>query len=143
MQRRGEMFREAVCRTSPHGHARDPNQPMPRVFGVIDEFQEMFVEDDKLSQQSSMLLDRIVRQGRSFGIHMVLASQTLGGSYSLPRTTLAQMAVRIALQCDGSDAMLILSEDNLAASRLRHSGQAIYNEAGGESNPTNRFKLLI
>lgn len=141
MQRRGEMFREAGVQDIPTWTRKRPNQPMPRVLVVIDEFQEMFVEDDKLSQQSSMLLDRIVRQGRSFGIHMVLASQTLGGSYSLPRTTLAQMAVRIALQCDGSDAMLILGEDNLAASRLRHSGQAIYNDAGGRVESNQPFQV--
>ena len=108
---------------------------------MIDEFQELFVEDDKISQQASMLMDRIVRQGRSFGLHLVLASQTLGGAYSLPRTTLAQMAVRIALQCDSSDAMLILSEDNTAAERLRHSGQGIYNTAGGRLEANQNFQV--
>jgi hypothetical protein len=88
-----------------------------------------------------MFLDRIVRQGRSFGIHVVLASQTLGGAYSLPRTTLAQMAVRIALQCEGSDAMIILSEDNLAAERLRHAGQAIYNDASGRVEGNSPFQV--
>ena len=116
---------------------------MPRILIVIDEFQELFVEDDKLSQQASMLMDRIVRQGRSFGVHLVLASQTLGGAYSLPRTTLSQMAVRIALQCDSSDAMLILSEDNTAAERLRHSGQAIYNEMGGRIESNQNFQVAF
>jgi len=138
---RGEMFRECGVQDVPNWCKVKPNVAMPRVLVVIDEFQEMFVEDDKLAQKSAMLLDRIVRQGRSFGIHMILASQTLGGSYSLPRTTLAQMAVRIALQCDGADAMLILGEDNMAASRLRHSGQAIYNDAGGRIESNQPFQV--
>ncbi|MDZ4851800.1 MAG: FtsK/SpoIIIE domain-containing protein [Pirellulaceae bacterium] len=141
MQRRGELFRQAGVQDIPSWHRVRPEQKMPRLLVVIDEFQEMFVEDDKLAQQSAMLLDRVVRQGRSFGIHMVLASQTLGGSYSLPRTTLAQMAVRIALQCDGADAMMILGEDNLAATRLRHSGQAIYNDAGGRIESNQPFQV--
>ncbi len=140
---RGEAFRQWGVQDLPSLSRKYPQHAMPRILIVIDEFQELFVEDDKLSQQASMLMDRIVRQGRSFGLHLVLASQTLGGAYSLPRTTLSQMAVRIALQCDSSDAMLILSEDNTAAERLRHSGQAIYNEMGGRIEGNQSFQVAF
>jgi S-DNA-T family DNA segregation ATPase FtsK/SpoIIIE len=141
MHARGEAFRSRGVQDIPSLEKKCPEVLMPRILIVIDEFQELFVEDDKISQQAAMLMDRIVRQGRSFGIHLVLASQTLGGAYSLPRTTLAQMAVRIALQCDSSDAMLILGEDNTAAERLRFSGQAIYNEAGGRIESNQGFQV--
>ena len=131
MQRRGEAFRESGVQDIASWNALHPDQPLPRMLVVVDEFQELFVEDDKLSGQASLLLDRIVRQGRSFGVHAVLSSQTLSGAYSLPRTTLGQMAVRIALQCDPSDAQIIFAEDNPAAARLKHPGQAVYNDAGG------------
>ncbi|MEM8736306.1 MAG: FtsK/SpoIIIE domain-containing protein, partial [Planctomycetota bacterium] len=131
MQRRGESFRAAGVQDIASWNALHPDEPKPRMLVVVDEFQELFVEDDKLSGQASLILDRIVRQGRSFGVHAVLSSQTLAGSYSLPRTTLGQMAVRIALQCDASDAQIIFSEDNPAAARLKHPGQAVYNDAGG------------
>lgn len=131
MQRRGEQFRSAGVQDLASWNALHPDSPIPRMLLVIDEFQELFVEDDKLAQQASLILDRIVRQGRSFGVHAVLSSQTLAGSYSLPRTTLGQMAVRIALQCDPSDAQIIFAEDNPAATRLKHPGQAVYNDAGG------------
>jgi DNA segregation ATPase FtsK/SpoIIIE, S-DNA-T family len=138
---RGEAFRAWGVQDLPTLKKKHPDVVLPRILIVIDEFQELFVEDDKLSQQASMLMDRIVRQGRSFGMHLILASQTLGGAYSLPRTTLSQMAVRIALQCDSSDAMLILSEDNPAAERLRHSGQGIYNEIGGRPEGNQNFQV--
>ncbi len=141
MHARGEAFRNWGVQDLPSLSRKHPEVRMPRLLIIIDEFQELFVEDDKLSQQASMLMDRIVRQGRSFGIHLVLASQTLGGAYSLPRTTLAQMAVRIALQCDSSDAMLILGEDNTVAERLRFSGQAIYNDAGGRIESNQGFQV--
>ncbi|MFN9564419.1 MAG: FtsK/SpoIIIE domain-containing protein [Pirellulaceae bacterium] len=141
MQQRGEQFRSVGCQDVAGWRKARPDMPMPRVLLVIDEFQELFVEDDKLGQTASMYLDRIVRQGRSFGIHAILASQTLGGAYTLPRTTLAQMAVRVAMQCEGSDAMMILSEDNLAAERLRHPGQAIYNDAGGRVEGNQPFQV--
>ncbi len=108
-----------------------PDRQMPRMLIVVDEFQELFVADDKLTSQVSLILDRIVRQGRSFGVHAILSSQTLAGAYSLPRTTMGQMGVRIALQCDASDAQMIFADDNPAASRLHHPGQAVYNDQGG------------
>ena len=69
-----------------------------------------------------------------------LGSQTLGGAYSLARSTLDQMAVRIALQCSEADAHLILSEDNSAARLLSRPGEAIYNDANGlvEGNDSSR-----
>ena len=115
---------------------------MPRVLLVIDEFQEFFVEDDKIAQEVTLLLDRLVRQGRAFGMHVILGSQTLGGQYSLPKATLGQMAVRIALQCSEADAHLILSEDNTAARLLTRPGEAIYNDANGMMEGNNLFQVV-
>jgi DNA segregation ATPase FtsK/SpoIIIE, S-DNA-T family len=81
---------------------------------IIDEFQEFFTEDDRVAQNAALLLDRLVRQGRAFGIHVLLGSQTLGGAYTLARTTLGQMTIRIALQCNQADALLIMDDDNPA-----------------------------
>ena len=131
MQRRGELFRSRGVQDIASWNLAVPEQHLPRMLIVVDEFQELFVEDDKLSNQASLILDRIVRQGRSFGMHAILSSQTLAGAYSLPRTTLGQMGVRIALQCDAADAQIVFAEDNPAAARLKHPGQAIYNDAGG------------
>ena len=108
----------------------------------MDEFQEFFVEDDKIAQEVTLLLDRLVRQGRAFGMHVILGSQTLGGQYSLPKATLGQMAVRIALQCSEADAHLILSEDNTAARLLTRPGEAIYNDANGMMEGNNLFQVV-
>ncbi len=131
MQNRGQMFRDAGVQDVQSWNLIHPQQQLPRMLIVIDEFQELFVEDDKLTSQVSLILDRIVRQGRSFGVHAVLSSQTLAGAYSLPRTTMGQMGVRIALQCDAADAQMIFADDNPAAARLHHPGQAVYNDQGG------------
>ena len=130
LQRRGEAFRAASA-ASLSDYRDQTGAAMPRVMLVVDEFQELFVRDDRLAADCTMLLDRLVRQGRSFGMHVVLASQSLAGTSSLPRATIGQMAVRIAMQCGESDAALILSDDNPAAKPLSHPGQAIYNDAGG------------
>ena len=73
----------------------------------------------------ALLLDRLVRQGRAFGIHVLLGSQTLSGAYSLARSTMGQMAVRVALQCSEADAHLILSDErNMAARYLEPPGRS-------------------
>jgi DNA segregation ATPase FtsK/SpoIIIE, S-DNA-T family len=130
LQRRGEAFRkQGVGELSEFREKSD--QPMPRILLIMDEFQELFVRDDRLAADCAMLMDRLVRQGRSFGMHVILASQSLAGAYSLPRATLGQMAVRIAMQCGEADAALILADDNTAARLISRPGEAIYNDAGG------------
>ena len=108
----------------------------------MDEFQELFVEDDAIAQDAALLLDRIVRQGRAFGVHVILGSQTLGGAYTLNRTTMGQMNVRIALQCSEADSYLILSEDNSAARLLNRPGEAIYNDTGGSVEGNSPFQIV-
>lgn len=140
LKRRGDLFR-ALGVQDLAGYRRADGQPLPRILLVIDEFQEFFVEDDKLAQQAGLLLDRLVRQGRAFGMHVLLGSQTLAGAYTLARSTLGQMAVRIALQCSEADAHLILSEENSAARLLSRPGEAIYNDAGGLIEANQPFQV--
>ena len=141
LKTRGDIFREAGVQDVESFRNARPELPMPRILLVVDEFQEFFTEDDRYSQTASLLLDRLVRQGRAFGIHVLLGSQSLGGAYSLARTTIGQMAVRIALQCSETDAHLILSEDNAAARLLTRPGEAIYNDANGMVEGNNPFQV--
>ncbi len=141
LKERGDLFRDVGVQDLAGFRDARPGVEMPRILLVVDEFQEFFVEDDKHAQTSALLLDRLVRQGRAFGIHVLLGSQTLGGAYSLARSTLGQMAVRIALQCSESDAHLILSEDNTAARLLTRPGEAIYNDANGMLEGNHPFQI--
>ena len=141
LKERGDLFRDVGVQDLAGFRDARPQEKMPRILLVVDEFQEFFVEDDKHSQTAALLLDRLVRQGRAFGIHVLLGSQTLGGAYSLARSTLGQMAVRIALQCSESDAHLILSEDNTAARLLTRPGEAIYNDANGLMEGNHPFQI--
>src|SRR5262249_543558 len=89
---------------------------------------------------AAWLLARLVRQGRAFGLHVLLGSQTLGGAYTLARITIDQMAVRIALQCSDADGHIILSDDNSAARLLSRPGEAIYNDPNGLVEGNNLFQ---
>ncbi|MCS1411866.1 MAG: DNA translocase FtsK [Verrucomicrobia subdivision 3 bacterium] len=142
LRRRGELFREHGVQDLAGYHRVAPEKPLPRTLVMIDEFQEYFVEDDHVSQSAAVLLDRIVRQGRAFGIHVILGSQTLGGAYTLTRTTFAQMVVRIALQCDEADSYLIMDENNAAPRLLSRPGEGIYNDSGGALEGNSPFQAV-
>ncbi len=142
LRERGDLFRKHTVQDLKGYRNANPTAVMPRILLVIDEFQEFFTTDDKISHNAGLLLDRLVRQGRAFGIHVLLGSQTLAGAYSLARSTIGQMAVRIALQCSESDAHLILSEDNSAARLLNRPGEAIYNDANGLLEGNHPFQVV-
>jgi hypothetical protein len=139
---RADRFRDAGVQDL-SGYRNIPGTPpLPRILLIVDEFQEFFVEEDKLAQEAALWLDRLVRQGRAFGVHVILGSQSLGGAFTLARSTLGQMAVRIALQCSENDAHLILSENNIAPRMLSRPGEAIYNDANGAPEGNHFFQVV-
>jgi len=142
LRRRGDLFRALGVQDLAGYQRAGGREPMPRSLLIIDEFQEFFVEDDKIAQTASLLLDRIVRQGRAFGIHVLLGSQTLGGAYTVARSTLGQMVIRIALQCNEADAYLIMDDNNPAPRLLSRPGEGIYNDSAGTVEGNSPFQAV-
>ncbi len=141
LARRGELFRKAGVQDL-ISYRRDGNsEVVPRTLLIIDEFQEFFTEDDKLAQEAALLIERLVRQGRAFGMHVLLGSQTIGGAGGLPRAVLSQFGVRIALQTSEADSQLILGDNNSAARLLTRPGEAIYNDANGAVEGNSPFQV--
>ena len=141
LARRGELFRKAGVQDL-GSYRKSPNADVvPRTLLIIDEFQEFFTEDDKLAQEAAILIERLVRQGRAFGMHVLLGSQTIGGAGGLPRAVLGQFAVRIALQTTEADSQMILGDNNSAARLLTRPGEAIYNDAGGLVEGNSPFQV--
>ncbi|MFI5378952.1 MAG: FtsK/SpoIIIE domain-containing protein [Tepidisphaerales bacterium] len=140
LTKRGNLYRKIGVQDI-NSYRQETGERMPRILLIIDEYQEFFTEDDKLAQDAALLLDRLVRQGRAFGVHVVLGSQTIGGSSGLSRATLGQMAVRVALQTSEADSQLILGDGNSAARLLSRPGEAIYNDAGGLVENNSPFQV--
>jgi S-DNA-T family DNA segregation ATPase FtsK/SpoIIIE len=141
LTRRGDMYRRAAVQDLAAYRKVPGAVPMPRTLLLIDEFQEFFSEDDKLAGEASLLLDRLVRQGRAFGIHVLLGSQTIGGNSGLNRSTIGQMAVRVALMTSEADSQVILGDGNSAARLLTRPGEAIYNDQGGLVEANSPFQV--
>jgi hypothetical protein len=105
---------------------------MPRLVAVIDEFQVLFAGNDALARNAAATLEELARKGRSYGIHLILASQTISGVEALftkGESIFGQFPLRVAL-AGGSG---ILDSANSAADALP-IGTAVINAAGGHAD---------
>lgn len=140
---RSELFKQAdAAENIGEYRARNPEARMPRAVLIVDEFQEFFTKEDKIKTEAAQLFDRIVRQGRSFGIHVMLGTQSLANS-GLARPTIDQIPIRIALQCSDADSRLILADDNVTARGLSRPGEAIYNDKAGLLEGNKPFQVAL
>ena len=141
LTKRGDVFRDAGVQEIA-SYRKKTGKTMPRTLLIVDEFHELFVEEGAASQEALRIVERIARQGRSFGMHMVLASQSISG-IRLPRPILDQIGVRIAMQCSEADSRTVLADDNGAARLLERAGEAIYNDRNGLIEGNNPFQAAL
>jgi hypothetical protein len=139
-EQRGKLFK-SVHVPEISDYRQKTNKIMSRILLLVDEFHKFFETDDTIANDALEILDDLIRQGRNFGIHTILSSQTLAGIHGLPRSTVDLIGVRIALQCSDADSRYILSDDNGAARLLSRSGEAIYNATNGLVKGNNLFQV--
>ena len=138
MTRRGEVFRFAAVQEI-DDYREKTGDPMSRLLLIVDEFHELFADEGAASQEALNIVERIARQGRSFGMHMILASQSISG-LRLPRAILDQIGARIAMQCSDADSRTVFADDNGAARFLERPGQGFYNDQNGLLEGNSRFQ---
>lgn len=123
-----------------------PDRPIPRVMVVIDEFQMMFADKDRVADEIADLMIKAVRLFRACGIHIVLASQTIGGNLSLMGSSgeglFGQVPVRVALKNSLAESHATLGVTNDAASHLR-AREAIVNLDYGEISANRKTSIAF
>lgn len=95
----------------------------PRYLIIIDEFQELFTGTPRQAAAAGKVLDQLVRQGRSFGCHLILSTQNLGGSVTLPPSLLRLFTMKIAMKSDPKDILALLDDEQISP-KLRTAGDA-------------------
>jgi tetratricopeptide (TPR) repeat protein len=141
LKRRGELLRGSGGHHSGlEEFRRATNEIIPRVLLVFDEFHVLFSRNDKVGLAAADLLEQLIRQGRSFGIHVLLASQSLAGLDALGSHVPQLLPVRILLPATESDARRVLGESNVAGQYLTSHGEGILNLSGGAVEANQRFK---
>lgn len=129
------MKRHGVARYSQLSAA----EPIPRIVCVVDEFQVLFAGNDKLAGEAAALLENLARKGRSYGVHLVLASQTTAGIealYAKKESIFGQFPLRVALP----GATSVLDIQNTAAQNLR-TGEAVINVDGGVAGRDRKIRF--
>lgn len=140
--RRENEFSKTGVQNIEQYYEKFPNERMPRVMLIVDEFQEFYAEDDNIKQMVDDKFDRIVRKGRAFGINTLFSSQTLSGN-SINKSTRELIDIRIALMCSDTDATQILDDRNPAARDLTRPGEGIYNPENGKVEGNRRFQAFF
>lgn len=104
---------------------------MPRILIVIDEFQVLFEDNDSISAELNQIFDTIVKKGRAFGIHLLLASQS-PNIKNITRSVYDLIDLRMAMQMNQNVAAMTLAEGNTdAVDLLDRPGRIIYNSDFG------------
>ncbi|WQT70480.1 DNA translocase FtsK [Helicobacter pylori] len=114
------------------------HEKMPRLIVVIDEFQVLF--SDKSTQVKGSVdqsLNTLLKKGRSYGVHLILATQTMRGA-DINKSLMAQIANRIALPMDADDSAKIL-DDDAACELVRPEG--IFNNNGGHQKYHTKMSI--
>lgn len=112
------------------------HEKMPRLIVVVDEFQVLF-GDNKSTKAVEGHLNTLLKKGRSYGVHLVLATQTMRGTDINPSFK-AQIANRIALPMDADDSAKIL-DDDAACELVRPEG--IFNNNGGHQKYHTKMSI--
>ncbi|WRA00426.1 DNA translocase FtsK [Helicobacter pylori] len=114
------------------------HEKMPRLIVVIDEFQVLFSDNSTKGKESvERSLNTLLKKGRSYGVHLILATQTMRGG-EIDSSIKAQIANRIALPMDADDSAKIL-DDDVACELVRPEG--IFNNNGGHQKYHTKMSI--
>lgn len=143
LEMRARIFKSAGARDFAE-YRKSSGVRLPRVLLIVDEFQVLFSEGRQVAEAAEQLLSQLLKQGRSFGIHILLATQTLKGINAQSiGSIITQLGCRIALACGQEDSALILAGGNWAAAELRSPPEGIINNANGAKSGNVKFIIPL
>ncbi len=135
MQKRAELFKQFNVKDLSDYRKHDE---MPRLIVVIDEFQVLFSDNSTKGKESvERSLNTLLKKGRSYGVHLILATQTMR-NIGISDSIKAQIANRIALPMDADDSAKIL-DDDAACELVRPEG--IFNNNGGHKKYHTKMSI--
>ncbi|WRD40332.1 DNA translocase FtsK [Helicobacter pylori] len=135
-QKRAELFKQFNVKDLSDYRK---HEKMARLIVVIDEFQVLFSDSStKEKERAERYLTTILKKGRSYGVHLILATQAMRGA-DINRSLMAQIANRIALPMDAEDSNSILNNDDAACELVRPEG--IFNNNGGHQKYHTKMSI--
>lgn len=118
---------------------------VPRLLVIIDEFQNLFVQEGaignlreaNLSKKIESAFNMILKEGRAFGIHFILATQNASDIPSIS-SFLQQLKLRVTLKLQTKGVFLM--QDNPVRPDKLNKGEGIYNDNFGGSDANSMFR---
>lgn len=141
--RRANLFKKAgiakgVPIESIQKHRRLTGEKMPRILAIMDEFHVLFENDDKIARKIRKDLDTLFREGRAFGISIILSSQSIGGVDVPSKNITWRLSFRLSSEMESQK--IIGNNDALKLSRV---GNAIINNQNGEKSGNINFQVAL
>jgi Cdc6-like AAA superfamily ATPase len=128
---RGKLFIENRVQDIQKYNDLFPDKPLHRIILIIDEVHRLFVGTYNQRAKFSGLLEDVVRRGRAFGLHIILATQSLLNS-DVSRAIMSQITLRLSFKLvDPIDSEKIFMTGNTTATTLKKY-ELIYNNDAGQ-----------
>ena len=126
---RGRLFKEAGNSRNLDEYRKISGETLCRYVLIADEFQ-VLLKDKKYGEEARIVLNDLVRRGRSFGFHAILATQTLRDG-ALDGEARNQFGCRIAMKMAEGETDYFLGYGNTVPCLFNRKGQALVNYAMG------------
>lgn len=115
ISRRSDEFKK-VGASKLGEYVKATNKPMPKILVIMDEFQILFNDSTnrKVAYHCAELTKRVVTEGRSYGIHLIMATQStkIISNLTIESGTIEQMRIRIGMKCGEWDANYLFTDRN-------------------------------
>lgn len=118
MEIRGKKFKSAGV-AGIEAYVAKTKEALPRIILIVDEFIQFFEVDDQIADLAQQKLGNLIRLGRAFGIHIILAAQRPICTFVSTNEIRSQIGLRMAMKTFlPEDSEMILGEGNYAAAQL-------------------------
>ena len=130
MRERGKLLRASGVSNIVEYNQVNPDKKMPRIVFIADECHVMFPtmnsKEAKLYREISEILSKIAKEGRSQGVHLVLATQTIAQA-EIPSEVINNISDFYLLKCAPGDSERLVPGSTATTSQLK-TGQVLHHD---------------
>ena len=130
MRERGKLLRASGVSNIVEYNQVNPDKKMPRIVFIADECHVMFPtmnsKEAKLYREISEILQKIAKEGRSQGVHLVLATQTIAQA-EISSEILNNISDFYLLKCSPGDSERLVPGSSATTSQLK-TGQVLHHD---------------
>lgn len=130
MRERGKLLRASGVSNIVEYNQVNPDKKMPRIVFIADECHVMFPtmnsKEAKLYREISEILQKIAKEGRSQGVHLVLATQTIAQA-EISSEIINNISDFYLLKCSPGDSERLVRGSVDTTSQLK-TGQVLHHD---------------